>query len=370
MNPLKKANEDIRSAAGSTDPDLAQTTYSFTVEAAVTTNCPADKLDTLYALACELEGDDGVFKQDLARAAFLYCLCAEQGYVEAINSFGLMQLYGKGVDADLDSAIKLFEVAAATDNIQAMINLGYIYEDGADDWILTEKEPDGRKFQQQNGEVVYESDTPYFDPKRAAKWYKLAMEAGSTEGAYGIARLLYNGKGVKKNYKESLRIFSKLAELGFTAANFYCGAQYQNGFGAKRDYEKARRYYVRGAVEGDCEFCLCSLGALYARGLGVKKDEYAAFDYYSMAAAKDETTAMMNLGWCYEVGQGVEKDIKKAMLYYCSAATKGKSDALLELERLQAETGIEVQSLNEEGSLIALVGPQTEKAPTSNDRGN
>jgi TPR repeat protein len=155
-------------------------------------------------------------------------------------------------------------------------------------------------------------------------------------------------------------IFIGLAELGFTAANFYCGLQYQNGLGVKRDYEKARRYYVRGAVEGDCEFCLCSLGVLYAKGLGVKKDERIAFDYYSLAAAKDETTAMMNLGWCHEVGQGVERDVKKALLYYYLAARKGNSNAFAEQERLQAETGIEAQSLNKEDSLIALVGLRAE----------
>ena len=55
-----------------------------------------------------------------------------------------------------------------------------------------------------------------FDNKLAVKWYKKAAEKGHDQAQFSIGQMYYEGRGVKKDYKEAARWFNKAAEVAMT----------------------------------------------------------------------------------------------------------------------------------------------------------
>lgn len=107
------------------------------------------------------------------------------------------------------------------------------------------------------------------------KWYKMAADRSSAEGAYHSAKCYESGKGVKKNLKKAFELYKAAADEGFAPA-------------------------------------LNELGRYYIYGISCECDEARAFSLLKKSADKGFPDALYNLSTCYLRGIGVEADFCKA----------------------------------------------------------
>jgi TPR repeat protein len=116
------------------------------------------------------------------------------------------------------------------------------------------------------------------------------------------------------------------------------------GGGVKRSTKKAIDNYTKGTKFGD-PVCMNQLAVRYENGKGVAKNAKLAFEYYQMAALKGMDVAQLNVGVCYAYGGTyVEQSNIKAREWYNRAATQGYENAIKELNLLDEEEKVEVES--------------------------
>ena len=120
-------------------------------------------------------------------------------------------------------AAKIYKRAVELGNVEAMSNLGKLYETGS-----------GVKL----------------DKKKAKQLLATAADRGYAKAQYNLGLLHYNDEEVN-NDKEALRNFKRSADQGFTHAMFMVGICYQHGIGAALDLEDARRWYELAAAKGN-----------------------------------------------------------------------------------------------------------------------
>jgi uncharacterized protein len=127
---------------------------------------------------------------DSNEAYRLFLQAAEHGVVSAQENLALMFSHGIGIQRDTAKAVDWSLKAIAAGSVLAENNLGYLYEQGDD------RMPP--------------------DLEQAAIWYRRAAEHGLAQGAYNLALLYRDGRGVEQNRDESNRLFAQAASHGFT----------------------------------------------------------------------------------------------------------------------------------------------------------
>ena len=55
------------------------------------------------------------------------------------------------------------------------------------------------------------------------RWFKMAAEKGSSDGASGLGWAYFNGEGIEQDYKEAVKWHKKSAEQGVSAAQYALG---------------------------------------------------------------------------------------------------------------------------------------------------
>uniref|UniRef100_A0A915N3S8 Uncharacterized protein n=1 Tax=Meloidogyne javanica TaxID=6303 RepID=A0A915N3S8_MELJA len=123
-----------------------------------------------------------------------YKYLAETGDIQAV--LGLAQLYltgGKGVPMDLQAARKYFQIAAdagsAQANGQAGIGIMYLYGYGIK-----------------------------ADSQKALKFFAAAAEQGSSDAQLHLGQMYYQGLGVKRDFKQALKHFQLASQSGHILA--------------------------------------------------------------------------------------------------------------------------------------------------------
>ena len=129
----------------------------------------------------------------------------------------------------------------------------------------------------------------------------------------------------------------KLAEQGHANAQIKLGVMYYNGEGVKKEYTEAARWFTKAAEQGDAE-AQNRLGLMYYKGLGVKKDYAEAVRWYTKAAEQGHAYAQYYLGVMYYYGIGVAKNEAEAIKWYTKAAEQGHAEAQYWLDRLTPPT--------------------------------
>jgi TPR repeat protein len=174
------------------------------------------------------------------------------------------------------------------------------------------------------------------DYKEAAKWYSKAADRGYAFAQFNLGVMYENGLGVKQDYAVALKLYQKAVEQGDVDAEFKMGVMYANGFGVERNYTEALKWYTKAASYGyaDAQY---NIGVLYANGLGVDKNFEEAIKWYKKAADQGFPDAEYNLAVMYAKGQGVKKDNEEAVRWYKLAAKKGVEEA----QKLLRKKGVE-----------------------------
>jgi hypothetical protein len=133
--------------------------------------------------------------EDLAEAARLYRLAADQGNADAQYRLGMMYMEGTGVGRDLVEAARLLRLAADQGDADAQYQLGLMYH---------------------IGKGVAE------DLAEAARLLWLAADQGSVYAVYAnsiLANMYANGKGVTEDLAEAARLYRLVAAADIDEGN-------------------------------------------------------------------------------------------------------------------------------------------------------
>ncbi|MDD5300195.1 MAG: caspase family protein [Gallionella sp.] len=164
-------------------------------------------------------------------------------------------------------------------------------------------------------------------------WARKAAEQGNSDGQSALGASLVYGFGAAKDETEGVKWYRKAAEQGNAKAQINLGWAYTNGRGVAKDESEAakwfRKAYIQNlavAEQGDAE-AQANLGRAYANGQGIAKDEAEAVKWFRKAAEQGNAAGQASLGQAYANGQGVAKDEAEAVKWYRKAAEQGDVDA-------------------------------------------
>jgi hypothetical protein len=227
---------------------------------------------------------DGV-PQDYKESVKLFKLAAKQGNSEAQFGLGVMYHKGGGVPQDYTESVKWYRLAAEQGYSRGQNNLGVMYDEG--------------------------KGVPQ-DYKESVKWYTKAAKQGYSRGQNNLGVMYDEGKGVPQNYKESVKWYTKAAEQGDAEAQFNLGLKYSNGKGAsqddnasteeieldddqkskkekeKKDYKESIKWFTKSAEQGDSK-SQYNLGKIYQEGKGgVQASLVQSYMFFNLAAVNGD----------------------------------------------------------------------------------
>jgi uncharacterized protein len=111
--------------------------------------------------------------------------------------------------------------------------------------------------------------------------------AGDASAQNELGLLYYEGKAIKKDYRQAKVWFDKAVEQGHSGAQVNLGSLYLRGEGAPQSSQMALFWFSRAADQGDA-LALAKLGLMYAQGRGVLQDFIQAHMWYNLSAAHGE----------------------------------------------------------------------------------
>lgn len=223
---------------------------------------------------------------------------AEDKNDDAMNSLGLMYSNGEGVKEDQEIAKEWWLKAANEENVEAMNNLGWYYE---------QKENYAQAF----------------------LWYQKSAENGNEDGMFELGCAYDFGRGVLQNKRKAFELYKKAAEKGHNQAMGYLGYAYRHGEGTEQNYQLAMEWYTKAAENDENAFAMKEIGDMYRNSEGVFKSYKKASIWYEKAANGGNTNAMLSIGYLYDIGKGVKANTEKAIYWYERAANEGNNSTAM-----------------------------------------
>jgi hypothetical protein len=144
----------------------------------------------------------------------------------------------------------------------------------------------------------HENIKNYFE---AARDYRIAADAGSSQGGEALGVAYYSGIGVVKNLGTAFDLFSRAAAAGNPYAMANLGAMYGNGDYVPRDDAKALDWFDKAIAAGDAS-ALTQVGIAFFYGHGSSVDYSMAAQYFQQAADLNDGYALKFLAIMYERG--------------------------------------------------------------------
>ena len=152
---------------------------------------------------------------------------------------------------------------------------------------------------------------------------KVKADAGNPEAmaTYGAA-LATGAFGLKQSQSESIRWFKMAAEKGSSDGASGLGWAYFNGEGIEQDYKEAAKWFLIAAEKGN-PVAQERMGYLYSEGKGVPTEPGVALGWYKKSAEQGNEGGICGVGMCYLLGKGVEKNDQEALVWFKKAADRG-----------------------------------------------
>ena len=151
---------------------------------------------------------------------------------------------------------------------------------------------------------------------------------------YSLGCLYNTGKGVEQDHVEAAKWFRMAAEAGNAMAQYNLGCMYCDGEGVAQDHVEAVKWYRKSAEAGDAK-AQYNLGTMYYIGNGVEQDHVEAAKWFRKAAEAGDAKGQNTLWAMYAIGNGVEQDFAEALKWTQLAAEQGFKGALLNLDLMQ-----------------------------------
>ena len=128
---------------------------------------------------------------------------------------------------------------------------------------------------------------------------EVKAKQGDVEAQFNLAEAYYRGKGISKNVKKAVELWTRAAEQG------HAGSQRSLG---------GVQYFAWSKQNGE-------------KYTGKDSSELGFIKLFRKAAKKKDRVAQYNLGALYFNGEGVPKDYKKAVEWWELAAKQGYTPA-------------------------------------------
>ncbi|MBI4661709.1 MAG: SEL1-like repeat protein [Verrucomicrobia bacterium] len=211
--------------------------------------------DGQFQLASRYAGGVGV-PQDYVKAAELYRLAAEAGHVEAQKNLGFLYAAGKGVPQDQSEAEKWFREAGSKGNVGASF-AGALLALAKTNAIRAATLPDAASAP--SSPPISGLRSPILQGLSQSKSLpiiqtgpepakELALKAPSEQYDTGLRHA--NGDGVKQDFTEAAKWYRLAAEAGHAAAQKNLGLLYASGKGVPQDYAEAEKWLREAAAHG------------------------------------------------------------------------------------------------------------------------
>jgi hypothetical protein len=199
------------------------------------------------------------------------------------------------VTNDINEAVRLWQWAANNDNVAAMYNLAWCYENGA--------------------------GLPY-DPANSAHLYRAAGLCGYPKAHNNLGVLYYTGKGVPQDEVEAIKHFELAAKFGNLSAMFNLAHAYHKGRGVAKNIDRAVSFYTDASNRGhigsayNLALCLCYED-------DIKQKPHTAVQLLNKNSQLQDPDSMSLLGYWYINGTFVEQDIRRGHQLIMQAKSLG-----------------------------------------------
>lgn len=301
-------------------------------------------------------------KQSYEEAAQWWARAAKQGNVKAIGNLGLCYLTGNGVGKDSITAVKLYERSvkqgnlvlfkqnerlAEEGNLFSCMFMAYCYRNG----VGTAKDMNmaarfyAKAAQQNVVEAQRELALLYLNAQNdseAAKWFEKGTENGDLSSTYYYGKLLYEGKGVKKDSQQGMIYLLKAAETGFPMAQFMVAQAYFDGKGVLKSMEQGTEWMIKAANNGVAK-AQYELAMCYVEGKGILADYDMAILWLTAYMQKVGSSALKK---AFDEGGNLKGTLfhtyLKGLRYY---EDKDFNNALKHFQQIEKEDKIEGKTM-------------------------
>jgi TPR repeat protein len=149
-----------------------------------------------------------------------FMAAAENGYLDAYACIGQMHIRGRGTEENIDLGLQWITEGAEKGNVLSQYTLGLTYL-----W-----------------DAKFDFDKDSKNCQLAWKWLLLAAESGHILSQGEVARMLYYGVCVEKDYSAAAKLAHPAAERGDLMSQELLAEMYENGHGVKKDIAEAIKW--------------------------------------------------------------------------------------------------------------------------------
>ena len=274
-----------------------------------------------------------------ARIAKELRCAADAGLPTAIYLLAVLTEHGMGVPVDLESAARLYQLAAEKGLASAQFRLGLSLIEGS----LSGQDPEAGEGWMRRAALAGNLDAAYSigerfvkrpqpDYAEAATWYRRAAEAGHQGAARALASLYLSGNGVARDTEEGTRWLRAAASGGDFGSQVDLANLVLEGAGDLKDGLDVAEWFGTTASSGDA-IAAFNLGLCFSEGVGVRKDQELAAKWMKRAA-EGMAQAQYMYGRMLQDGRGMVADQKQARLWFERAANAGMVDAQVALAEM------------------------------------
>jgi TPR repeat protein len=282
----------------------------------------------------------------------------------AYLALGDFHLLGKGIDANLEEALKWYSrIVGNADSSVALLRLGKIYfgvfgkgfvdyekshehlskilvrGTPAEDFLrLLRPEANyflgllylnghGVKKDHAKSYTYFQSVNETLSEMGAEKPKLEFANSGEELGYYGeanylISQQLWFGEGVNKNRQAAIQGFQELADWGHVNSAVWVANQFGFGDEFPKDFRKAEKYYLVAANSGNIEAQI-RLARLYFSDAFGEPDYEGVRKWSAKAADQGNSEGQNNLGFLFFSGKGVSQDYSRSFNLFVKSADQG-----------------------------------------------
>lgn len=239
------------------------------------------------------------------------------------------------------AGLQLMRAAADKGNLPAMMNLGFLYEDGrylrrnyneAFLWFSRAADLGAAEAQLQLGGCYHYGlgVTPNFS--MAAKYYQLAADQTNYVAMKSLGYLLMNGYGIKKNDERAKYWLLRAAKDGGNRRAMYDLSVLYNRLHPDTNASLESFKWTKQSAELGDAMGAWQLALFYLRGWGATETNLSSYRLWLYTAAKlGATDAQYFVGQAYRTGDGVPTNMAASLMWLRKAAAKNHPEALYDL---------------------------------------
>lgn len=234
---------------------------------------------------------------------------------------------------EIASAIIIFDKYAHEDD-EMLYYLGKANYDQKTNLVSTNRK-EGEIFIEKaavrgNALAEYEYAMILIDKRKVSKslpFLKSAAKKNNSDAQYTLGKMLYLGKGIKKNKSQGFNLITSAANLQNADAQYDLARIY---FAQKdQKIQKTGVKWLEESVKNKKYEACDELYKLYLTGILVPMDDRKHLNYLNCSATNDNEDAMLLLATYYAKGKFLSRDPHKSAYWFRLLAQKGNAEASL-----------------------------------------